>query len=75
MTANNNNAANVQAGAALSNGAQVNSALNNIVGAYGVSQGLGSSYAPRVGVTPAQAGGGLTSAGFRNGLSPTLWGG
>lgn len=45
VSANNNNAANVQANAYLANGAAINGALGSIVGAYGFSRGaLGSSY-------------------------------
>jgi hypothetical protein len=45
VSANNNNAANVQANAFLANGAAINSALGSAVSAYGYSQGaLSSSY-------------------------------
>lgn len=44
VSANNNNAANTTGNAALSSAATINSSLNSLVGAYGLSQGLGSSY-------------------------------
>lgn len=44
ISANNNNAANTSANAALSVAGSINGALNNGVSAYGMSQGLKSSY-------------------------------
>lgn len=44
VTANNNNAANTSANASLANGATISGLLGNAVSAYGLSQGLGSSY-------------------------------
>lgn len=44
VSANNNTASNTVSNAALSNANTVNSALGNIVSAYGYSQGIGSSY-------------------------------
>lgn len=43
-SANNNNAANTSANAALSNAGAINSALQSGLSAYGMSQGLSSSY-------------------------------
>lgn len=53
VTANNNNAANTAANAALSNAGTVNSVLGSALSAYGLSQGVGSSY----GQKPALGGG------------------
>lgn len=51
VTANNNNAANTQENAYLSNGQAINGVLSNALGAYGYSQGVGSSYkSPNAGV-------------------------
>lgn len=51
VTANNNNAAGVQENAYLSNGQAINGALQSALGAYGYSQGIGSSYkSPNAGV-------------------------
>lgn len=44
VNANNNNASNTVAGAALSNASAINGILGSAVSAYGLSQGLGSSY-------------------------------
>lgn len=44
VSANNNNAANTAANAALSNAGAVNSVLGSALSAYGLSQGVGSSY-------------------------------
>lgn len=43
---NNNMAANIQANSALSNGATINGVLGSALSAYGMSQGLRSSYSP-----------------------------
>ncbi|SFO02246.1 hypothetical protein [Sphingomonas sp. OK281] len=61
VSANNNNAANIQATAAMSNAATINSSLNSLVGAYGLSQGLGSSYG---GSKSGALGGGTGNLGF-----------
>jgi len=57
---NNNNAGNTSANAALSNAGSINSALGNLVGAYGISQGMGSSYGAKAALAPA--GGGMFNA-------------
>lgn len=46
ITANNNNAANTQANAALSNASSINGALASGVSAYALSAGMKSSYSP-----------------------------
>lgn len=61
VSANNNNAANIQATATMSNAATINSSLSSLVGAYGVSQGLGSSYG---GSKSGSLGGGSGNLGF-----------
>lgn len=63
---NNNQAANTAANAALSNAGAVNSVLGSALSAYGLSQGVGSSY----GQKPALGGGGqgtVLSGNFNNG--------
>ena len=51
VSANNNNATNVASNAALSNASTINGVLGSALSAYGMSQGIGSSYG-KVGMAP-----------------------
>lgn len=62
VTANNNNAANTVENSYLSNGQAINGALQNAIGAYTYSQGIGSSYG-KPGVL-AKAGNDAARGGF-----------
>lgn len=53
VTQNNNNAANTSANAALATGGAINGALGSALSAYGLSQGMRSSYGGGGGATPA----------------------